>query len=356
MTREDILRVLAEIQEPFSFSVDRPAMLGRRKKSLGSTDWAALLDMHPYRKGLEVGADKRSPVDVSDKGSLIMEVGSDQEGFIRVKFYDPERDDSGAHMYEVEPLHLASLDRWESGPFNLIPHKDHDWLATNVDDLAMSRFGSCVVEIKNVGAFAAKDWRGDVPPQYHWVQCQAHMCVLESHFGGEEFDHCFLVGKLNDRELKVFLIQRDDKFIKSAVDVLGNKWRMIQDGSADLVWAIDGSEKTIDAIKAIYPGVKGEEVCIGGLEPDVVTYLDRMRELKAIESEVRELKAKIMLGMGDATKAVSGMFKLSYPVISGRSRLDARQAQEAHPEIPWDDFMKPGKTYRGGLRITKSKR
>ena len=356
MTREEILRVLAEIQEPFSFSVDRPAMLARRKKNLGSTDWAALLEMHPFRKGLEVVADKRSPVDTSDKGSLIMEVGSAQEGFIRVKFYDPNRDDSGAHLYGVEPLVEASLDRWESGPFNLIPHKEHKWLATNVDDLAMSRFGSCAVEIKNVGSFAVKDWRGSEPPHYHWVQCQAHMCVLESHFGGEEFDHCFLVGKLNDREMKVFLIQRDDEFIKSAVDVLGNKWRMIQDGSADLLWALDGSEKTIDALKSMYPGVKDEEAYLNNLEPDVVAYTDKLRELKSLEQEVRELRARIMLGMGDATKAVSGMFKISYPVISGRAKIDAKSAQEAHPEIPWENFMKPGKTYRGGLRITKSKK
>jgi len=342
---KELIEKIRKIEEPFSFHTDREGMLQRRKKGFGSTDWAPLLSSHPYRKSLEVIMDKKTE-SIVDDAPLIAEVGSHMESFIRAKFY--QKND-----YGCSPLIESSEDKSAPGEYNLIPHAVHPFLYANVDDLAISKHGSCVVEIKNVSSYVQKQWAEIDPPRYHWIQCQAHMAILGSHFGDDSFDHCLLVGMLNNRDTKVFLIQRDDAFISQAIDLLGRRWNMVQEGDvSDLMWELEGDDKTLDAVKAMYPGKEGLEADVADMEPDAAEYIQKSGELKELEKEVKQLKARIAFSMGNAVKGTAGGFKISYPIIKGRERVDVEVAMVAHPEIDWASFNKRGKDFRGGLRIS----
>lgn len=311
--------------------------------------------MHPWGTDLEVTVDKRSPVG-EDKSNLLMRNGSHMESQIRSEFYDPEFNESGAYLYNVEPLVEECRSSTSPGAFNLIPHKEHDFLFANVDCLGISRFGPCVVEIKNVSPNAAPGWSGDEPPKYHWVQCQAHMEVLRSHFGDTAFDHCFLVGMIANRKLKIFIIQRDDEFISGAIDRLSSKWNTVQNGTPDdLFLALDSHEKTLDAVKKYYPGKRGQEVVLEDVEHLCLQYEAKCEQLAGVEAEVRELKAKLMFKMGDAVKAKAGIFKMSLPLINGRKSIDHKRAMAENPDIDWSRFEKTGSEYRGGLRVSRRK-
>jgi len=354
--RNKVNQKLQEVAEDYSFSRDRAGMLERRRKGFGSTDHSAFRGLHPFVAPLRAYMDKVDPPE--DSAKLIMEVGTYMESFIRSQFYKRHMERTGK-FGPIWPVMPGMEKEYVNDGWGLIPHATKPFLFTNIDDACHDEFGFGVVEIKNVGAFTARKWKGDGYPHYNWVQCQHHMAVLSSHFpeNPEYFDHCYLVGLLDNRELAVRLITRDDEFIKESLEILELQWEKVQSRDMEHFLTYEGSEDELKAIQKVFPGdVEAEPVDLSlDTETAIIEYLWHKDELATVKKQVEGFKAQIAMAMKESTRGTVNDYTVRYPVISGRKKVNIEAVKKDHPEINWDDYTTAGKDYRGGITIKRGK-
>ncbi len=254
---------------------------------------------------------------------------------------------------------IGNDERIESrlAPVGMIAHADpaFSFALANVDDLAVSDMGMCVVEYKNVGVYGKKAWADGAIPSYYWTQIQWYMGILHSHFKDdypEAFDHCYLVALVGNTEFATRLVLRDDEWFADALMAASMFWSAVNDGDAETV-VLDGAEYDYKDIAKAFPGEKdGDVLEIDDEMVDLVEDYDACcAKLKNAEHDHKQAKAKLAAAMKDATRAESENWRVTWPAMNGRSRLDTKALKEAHPEIDYSSFEKQGAPYRGALKV-----
>ena len=143
------------------------------------------------------------------------------------------------------------------------------WAATSGEE------GPAVVECKDVGLWAAADWRDDEAPLQHKIQVQAQLSVTG-------WDHGYLVGMVAGRP-QIRRVERDEDFIASLEAFAAKWWRdhMIERIPAPP----DASEATRRALLRLHPDDDGLAV---RLDADISRIYRELRDLKAVAKQAEE--------------------------------------------------------------------
>ena len=159
-----------EMPSPLTFDT-RIEWLKERQKSLGSSDWAAIFGVDPYRGPLSVYASKVGEVK-DDEGTIAMRIGHYvEQGII-------------AFVLQTFGLQVDRLDHPLAAPSQWTLYRNSDqWLHSCPDAIAHEPhppehpFWVVPVEVKNRSYRDRERWEHG-PPADVLLQCQAHLHVL----------------------------------------------------------------------------------------------------------------------------------------------------------------------------------
>lgn len=193
------------------------------------------------------------------------------------------------------------------------------------------------VEIKTTDSHYVREaWTVDgdeiiMPPLSYVLQ-------LQHQIGAVGADHGWIVALVGGNQLMRGRIARHEPTQQRIADAVQAFWRGVREG-VEPTWLAE-----YDTVAKIH--AYGDKAAQADLTSDTELpslcdrYLDRKSALTDLEAEVEALKGQIATRVGEATKAFTTGYRLSWPVMTREEKLIPARVQKAL-------------TYRGGLTIKR---
>lgn len=199
-----------------------PEQYEARKSGIGASEVAAVLGLSSWAKKIDVYAEKRGltgPVAETEA----MEIGSLQEPTVAELF----RRRTGGRVITVSEFvrtdyairFFSAAERDEAEKLGILRNDKTAPLFASCDRFAEFADGLVAVELKSVGLNNAWKWGDtgtDKYPVEYWIQVQAQLAVTGLATGYL----CALIGN----EFRYYRIERDDVFIRAAIDKIKTFW------------------------------------------------------------------------------------------------------------------------------------
>lgn len=272
-----------------------------KHRGIGSSDAATILGLNPYKT----------------KHALWLELSGLVPGF-----------EGNAHTQwgtRLEPV-IASAYEDETGDqlvqnSALYAHDEYSWM-TATPDYWLAHGKDKVVECKST--VRAQDYEEGIPD---YVHCQVlhQMAVL----GVEEIDVAALI---QGWDFRIKPVKADKALIDNIVNIEGEFYRMVEDGTPPPLSASDG-----DILKHLYPTSRNSEVLL----PDTAlgwlrTYQEAAEQLKRIKEEQdlasTQLKALLRDNERGLLDCKDGRFVVSWKGYASK-RFDSKTFAAKHPEL-----------------------
>ena len=277
----------------------RDEWLAERQKWIGASDAGTILGLNPHESPMSLYLRKRGEIEPKQE-TLAMWLGHEMEPII-AKRYEIE---TGRHLYDP-------------GDYAILHHPVHEWLTATRDRTTTFDSGDHgPVELKAPGDRMARDWSECDSPLCYQVQLQIQMACM----GAKEGEIAAIVG--NDR-FYCIRYQRDDAFLEVVIPVLREFWECVKNGVRP---AIDGTESTRRAIRALHPDDNGETITLPS------EFEEELKELSFLEGKIEEMKLDaekirnhVMYTMGPNTYAfLNGERVFTYKTQSSASGKPVR--------------------------------
>lgn len=247
-------------------AADEEEWLDWRRGGIGSSDSPAILGVCPHHTRLGVYLSKihRGPDRTARKACQVS--GNDLEPLI-AKWYT---DRTGHAMAASQKLLESTI---------------HPWMRASVDFI---RDDGRAVECKALGVFKANEFRArdgewEALPQNYIVQCHHQMIVLDA----DVID----MAVFYPLELRVYTIPRSERLCNLIVDLTGELWECVCDGTPPRT--VDARDA--DRLEAAYPKAEGEILLTSD---ELVAAADEWFRFK-----IKEAKVKLLDAMGEAASA-----------------------------------------------------
>ena len=324
-----------------------------RKTGLGASKVPTISGDNPWTSKSKLYLDMIAMEDVVNDVPLIAKVGSFMEPFILNQFFDRMEPEG------VTPFTLGHTVFRETPPVGTVRHKKYPFLYATIDTIANTKWGVGGVEAKNVSLNVAKHWKGGECPAWNFVQTQMQMEVLGSWFDYEAFDHVYLVGLINNRDVEVRLIQRDPELCASLVKQCEDFWNVVTSGSvADALFEdIDGRDVTGKALRRAFPGdpLLDPKELSSDLDDIILQYENAKEQLDYWKKLVNEKKHAIQARMENSVKGSTTMFNVTWPVVQRRVDFDLTRfkRENQHLQSLVAQYQETIKSYRGGLKVSR---
>ena len=195
------------------------------------------------------------------------------------------------------------------------------------------------VEFKNIDGLQFRDkWVADqgeilMPPLHYVLQ-------LQHQIGAVGADHGWVVCCVGGNELMRGRIERHEGTQEKIAEAIAAFWQGVKQG-VEPTWLAD-----YETVAEEYRyGDKAASIDLTGnveLPSLIEDYLAKKKALSEAEVEVENLKGRIAAAVGEASKARTLGYRISWPVIERPEKVIPERIQKAM-------------TYRGGLTITNIK-
>lgn len=268
-----------------------------RKRGIGASEAAALLNVHPYTSLYAIYLDKRG------EGEPVVPNAAMEWGTLL--------EEPVARMFErrVEPDAI-----WQ--PRGVLAHPEHEWMLLSPDRLITADGQTEYLEIKASGN--ADEWGAegsDEVPLHAAAQVQWALEVLDLAAGRIAVllgDHGFDMRTFRiprDRELGAELIRRGSDFW------YGNVLPGIPP-------ALDGSKATSEAIKSRYAVASEVELVADEATAALAReYIAAKTALKEMEATVEAAANLLKDRMGEATRLIAPDLKVTWSNVRGRTEV-----------------------------------
>lgn len=219
---------------------DRASWLAGRRQGLGASDVPSLFTDADgaslgYSSAMVLWLEKTGQIAPADLTSEYVDLGNRLEPVIA----DLYAERTGRKIVQYGPFCVA---QHETIPFlRCTPDR---WITAAPD-----RDGRGLVQIKKSNRYVAHRWDDGVPLGIQ-IQVQAEMAVT-----GYDYDSVPVIFDLS--RFVTCDVERDPVFIEVLEDRVRWFWDLVQRGEAP---PMDGSEKTLDALKRLHPHDTGETV------------------------------------------------------------------------------------------------
>jgi putative phage-type endonuclease len=255
----------------------REAWLAGRNSGVGASESAALFGVSPWETPFSLWAKKTGRLSSDDVDGEWIEWGNLLE-------------DPIAKRYEQRKGRKV----WQGGPYCVAEHPRIPFMRCTPDRWvieAPDRAGMGLLQIKNTNAFKSHDW-DEGPPDFIQIQVQHEMAVT----GRDWASVAVLIGGC---EFRSFDVERNQDFIEELEAQIRHFWGFVE---RDEQPPLDGSVRTLEAIKRLHPADNGETVL---LPDEAIDWLDTLEmaksTAKAAEKAETAAKAKLLAAIGPAT-------------------------------------------------------
>lgn len=303
---------------------DRDAWLEQRRKGVGGSDVAPIMDLSKWRSCYEVWAEKVGliqPADLSDKESV--QWGNILEPVV------------GAHYSELHP------DRTVRRVNAVCQSIGRPWAQASLDyEVKDPELGWGVLEIKTAGLRSEGDWSEGVPV-YYQTQVAHYLSVTGRKFA----DVAVLIGGQEYREYRIMRDEEDIAAVNKAVD---DFWSMVEDRVEP---PVEPAGQALKAFAKEHPS-DGAIVELDREPGEFNKWYGSKLDLDAMKKMNDRYAAKLMERIGDKKG-------LSFPegrvvwVRSESSRFDSKRFKEEHPDL-WAEYQTTS-IRNGGLKFYPAK-
>jgi predicted phage-related endonuclease len=173
------------------------------------------------------------------------------------------------------------------------------WMLGSIDRVATDEYGAKrIVEIKKPTSRTRHEWNNGIPVRY-CVQTTFYMGVTGIHDAD-------VVAAIGDDEPQIYPLPFDADLFAQMVAICRHFW--YENVLGKMPPAVDGSNATVDALRALFPRV-GHAKLIAPSEEDLALgrrMANVKRQLKALEEEHDAMKAELCARIGDA-KGIEGV-------------------------------------------------
>lgn len=279
---------------------DHDEWLAIRKKYIGGSDAGAVIGMNPWRSAYAVWAEKTGRVE-GFAGNLTTEVGSYLEELVATLFTRETgkkvRRKNATLVNDRYPFACANLDRVVVGEDAFLEIK-------TTNSLPVMR------SLKTAG---------EEFPDVYYAQCVHYLAVTG-------MQKCYLAVLVNNRELKIYSMERDEDEIDALMEAERQFWLHVE---SDTEPPVDGSESCAETIAALHPEDNGATVSLMGLETRLDAYYELGQRIKALKDEQGRIANELKGALGDAAYGETDGWKVSW-TSSTRSTFDKEAFQKAY--------------------------
>ena len=284
--------------------------LQARNKSIGGSDAAAVLGLSKYKSPFALWAEKTGkviPEDISDKEAV--RLGNDLEQYVADRWMEATgkkvRRENNILINEEYPFAHANIDRAVIGEHAGLECKTtSDWN-----------------KVKQLRA-------GEVPPEWY-CQCCHYLAVT----GAERW---YLACVAFGAGFFCFTIERNQAEVDALVAAESDFWELVTSNTQP---ALDGSESSQEAVKAMYPDSSDRQIDLTGLAASILTVELLQQRIKEAETTMEKHKSLICNAMQDADKGIYGDYTVSWKT-QVRSTFDRKKWEKDHGQIPDQYFKK----------------
>jgi putative phage-type endonuclease len=299
--------------------------LRERRKGIGASDAAAIIGLSPYSNPFITWLDKT--------GQLPLDHGAEEPGERWGRFLEG----AIADAFEAETgLHVVNRGL-------VVVHPEHEWMRATLDGHVAE--GPTRTEPAGIvlGVYEAKTTNGrdgtwkDGPPEWYHLQVQHQLAVTG-------LDRAWVPVLIGGSDFEVHEIQRDEKVVRLLLKYESEFW--FDNVLAGVPPAVDGSERTGDALRRLYARPQRSECELPDHAAGLVRqYLRATAVEKASKQQAEKAKNELMALLGDAEVGlVDGRPLVQWPLVTSR-RLDVEALRAAHPDIA-EQFTRPSECRR----------
>ncbi len=286
-----------------------------RKGYIGGSDAGAIIGLNPYNSAFSVWAEKTGQTPEFE-GNISTRVGTYLEDLVAKLFME----ETGKQVQRMN--------------FTLV-NPDYPWACANIDREVIGE--DAVLEIKTTTSFVAiKKFRSGEYPEQWYGQMVHYLAVT----GAKK---AYLAALENNRELRVFELERDEEEIKALMDAEREFWNTYV--LPKKTPPVDGHSATSEAIKKIFSEEAGDSM-------DLSSFLDVLRQRKAVCEQIENLKKekdglenKVKVVMGSSPKGTCGTFNISWK-LQNTSGLDREKIKADFPEIDLSKYATQARVFR----------
>jgi putative phage-type endonuclease len=263
--------------------VDRHSWLNERRKLIGASDAASILG-EGYKSPLEVWCDKSGLPTADDEPSDALEIGN----IIQPAIAEIARRKTGLVIVEEPPHVIRRHPRLDFMGCSLDGVAAKNTPDTWGDDLIVD---TGIAELKNVGAYNARDWQ-PAPPLKFQIQAQHQMAVTGLGWG-------LVFGLVGGNKPVWHIVLRNDPFIAALEKACEEFWRRVVEKDPP---PPDGSESARRALAALYPLDNGDAIALPEEAEIWAAELDSLKEeISERKEQEKIIEQKIRAAIKDAS-------------------------------------------------------
>ena len=301
----------------------RDEWLKIRRGYIGGSDAGAIIGLNPYNSAFSVWAEKTGQVPEFE-GNISTRVGTYLEDLVAKLFME----ETGKQVQRLN--------------FTLVNEK-YPWACANIDREVIGE--DAVLEIKTTTSFGAiKQFRSGEYPEQWYGQMVHYLAVT----GAKK---AYLAALENNRNLRIFELERDEDEIKALMDAEKAFWE-------DYVLPkktppVDGHSATGEAIKQLFPYAGGDLVDLSDME-DVFSQRKALKaQQEALRTQIDSLDNQIKVRMENAEKACCGPYSVVWREQK-TAGLDRDKIQADFPEIDFGKYASTSRVFRVTEKKVKS--
>lgn len=296
--------------------------LKERQCGIGGSDVGAILGVNKYKTQFEVYIEKTEP---------ITEVKEQSES----AYFGDIFEDVVAKEFEKRTGKKVRRDRKH------YKHKDYPFMVANIDRRVVGE--NAILECKTANQFLASDWEGEEVPASYLLQVQHYLFVTGAELG-------YIAVLIGGQRFIWKEVKRDEELIEIIIEAENEFWKMVEDKTPP---ALDGSSAAENYLKEKYKQAETEKAIELGFEykDKIKAYLEKKEQLKAFETDVKELENQIKFEIGNAEYAYAPGYSLSWKNVSS-TKVDSKKLKSEFPEI-YEKVTKESKSRRFSIKEDK---
>lgn len=292
-----------------------------RKQYIGGSDAGAIIGLNPYSSAFAVWAEKTGTLP-GFEGNITTKVGAYLETLV-------------ARLFEEE-----TGKRVRRCNFTLV-NEDYPWACANIDRAVVGE--DAILEIKTTNSYVnVKKFRSGEYPEQWYAQMTHYLAVTGAK-------RAYLAVLSECRDFRIFTLDRDEEEIKALMEAECSFWlKYVETRKAP---PADGSGSTSEAIKQIFNVESGDTVELPGMDSIFQQRALIQKQIKQLKEQQDELDNQVKVAMGSASKAICGMYSVSWK-LQDTGGLDRDRIRKDYPGI---DFSKYAKSQTRVFRVTEKR-
>ena len=273
-----------------------------RRRYIGGSDAAAVVGLNPFSSQYSLWADKTGRLP-EKQDTEAMRCGRDLEAYVAQRFTE------------------ATGKKVRRAPY-MYGHDEYGFAAVNLDREIVGE--KAFLEAKTTSILNTKRFKGGEYPPTYYAQVMHGLAVTGC-------ERAYLAVLILNQGFHTFTIERDEDEIASLMEQEAAFWRYVE---ADEPPPVDGSDATMNALIAIYPGsaTSSGAIDLFGRDKLIEEYYNQKALRAAAESKMEEIKQNLCLDLGDNDTGLCGAYKVTWKQ-QNRNTFDVKAFTADHPEI-----------------------